>query len=67
MKKEDLEMLEERILKLIREQRDSLEISTPAKGGGIKVYLDYTDIEGSKKKIDNAIELRKYANEKLAE
>ena len=48
-----------------KENTDSLEFSTPAKGGGVKVYLDYNDLEGAKKKIDNAIAAREYANSKL--
>ena len=47
------------------ENPDSLEIGTPAKGGGIKVYGDFNDKEAFKLKIDNAIELRAYANEKI--
>ena len=47
------------------ENPDSLEIGTPAKGGAIKVYGDFNDKDTFQKKIDNAIELRTYANEKI--
>ena len=47
------------------ENPDSLEIGTPAKGGAIKVYGDFNDKEIFQKKIDNALELRTYANNKL--
>lgn len=45
--------------------QDSLEIGTPAKGGSIKVYCDFKNLEEVKSKIDNAILARSYANEKL--
>ena len=44
---------------------DSLEIGTAGKGGVIKVYGDFTDVEGFKAKIDNAVKLRAFANEKV--
>jgi hypothetical protein len=40
--------------------QDSIEIGTPSKGGVIKVYGDFSDIDGFKKRIDDAILLRKY-------
>lgn len=43
------------------ENPDSLEIGTPGKGGTIKIYSDFCDKEGFRKKIDNAIELLEYA------
>lgn len=45
--------------------QDSLEIGTPAKGGAIKIYTDFRNIELTKEKINNAFEMRKYANEKF--
>lgn len=45
--------------------QDSIDIGSPSKGGNIKCYMDFKDKEESKIKIDNAIELRKYFNEKL--
>ena len=47
------------------ENPDSLEIGTPAKGGAIKVYGDFSNKDEFQKKIDNAVELRNYANQKL--
>jgi len=47
------------------ENPDSLEIGTPAKGGAIKIYGDFNDKDNFQKKIDNAIEMRNYANQKL--
>ena len=40
--------------------QDSLEIGTPAKGGAIKVYCDFSHPEEAKKKIDEAVKLRGY-------
>jgi len=48
------------------ENPDSLEIGTPSKGGAIKIYLDFLNVDAAKIKIDNAIEVRNYANAKLA-
>ena len=53
--------------KNIDENKDSLELGTPAKGGGIKVYGNSNDKEDFKKKIDNMIEIKKYAQEKLGQ
>ena len=50
---------------VINENPDSLEISTPSKGGGIKVYGDFSKMDEFKAKIDNAIEVRKYAQAKI--
>ncbi len=44
---------------------DSLEIGTPAKGGAIKVYCDFKNLDETKAKIDNAIQAREYAQSKL--
>lgn len=44
------------------ENPDSLEVGTPSRGGSMKVYGDFSDKEAFKKKIDNAIDVRKYAN-----
>lgn len=57
--------MEEAIQKVVNENPDSLEIGTPAKGGGIKVYGNFNEPDGFKKKIDNAIEIRNYANSKI--
>lgn len=46
---------------------DSLEISTPAKGGAVKIYFDVNKPEEARAKIDAAMALRDYANKKLSE
>jgi len=45
---------------------DSIEIGTAGKGGVVKIYGDFDRPEEFKKRIDNAAEIRKYANIKLA-
>ena len=45
--------------------QDSLSIGTPAKGGEIKVYTDFKDVEGTRDKILKAIEARKFANDHI--
>ena len=49
------------------ERPDSLEISTPSKGGGIKVYGDFRNAEAFMKLVDNALAVRTYAAKKLEE
>ena len=44
------------------ENQDSIELGTPAKGGGIKVYFDAAKPEDAQIKIQNAIKLRQWAN-----
>lgn len=51
--------------KHINENPDSLEIGTPSKGGVLKVYGDFNNKEAFQKKIDNAVDIRVYANTKL--
>jgi len=45
--------------------QDSLEIGTPAKGGSIKVYGNFDNIDEFKKKVDNAVIIRSYTQEKI--
>ena len=59
-------MAEESIQKIVNENPDSLEFGTPSKGGAIKVYGNYSNPDEFRKKIDNAIEIRKYAGAKIA-
>lgn len=47
----------------ISENPDSIEIGTPAKGGAIKVYGNYSDPDTFKKKIEKAVEVRSYAQQ----
>ena len=58
--------MEENIIKTINESADSLAIGSPTKGGAIKVYGNFNKPEEFKKKIDNAVEVRNYANAKIA-
>ena len=62
---ENENLIKEVIHKIVDECKDSIEISTPSKGGAIKVYGDFTNPDSFKKKIDNAIIIREYANSKL--
>ena len=47
------------------ENASSLELGTPSKGGAIKVYFDADKLDDAKRKVDNAILIRLYANEKI--
>ncbi len=51
--------------RIITENPDSIVIGTPAKEGAIKVYGDSSKPEEFKKKIDDMIEIRKYANAQI--
>ncbi len=51
----------------IEGQRDSLEIGTPGRGGCVKVYGSFEDVEGFRVKLEVAFELRKYAMVRVAE
>jgi len=46
---------------------DSVEFGTPGKFGVLKVYFNASDLEGSKTRIENAVGVRAYFVEKLAE
>jgi len=46
--------------------RDSLEISTAAKGGAIKIYGDFSDEAAFMAKIDAAVRVREYAAGRIA-
>ena len=56
----------ETIHKNITENADSIEIGTPGKLGAIKIYGNFDNAEEFKKKIDNAKEVREYANANLS-
>lgn len=47
----------------IEGQRDSLELGTPSKGGTLKIYADFSDLEATKDKIRKAFEARAFARE----
>lgn len=53
--------MEETIQKVVHENPDSFEIGTPGKAGTIKVYGDYSKPEEFKKKLEQAEEVRKFA------
>jgi len=44
---------------LFRETPDSIELGTAAKGGGLKVYGDFSKPDEFRAKLDNAMKLRK--------
>lgn len=52
--------------KVVNENPDSIEIGTPSKGGAIKCYGNFNDADGFKKKLDNAKEVRDYAQANLS-
>jgi len=54
------------ITKIVNENNDKLEIGTPAKGGAVRVSGDFNKPDEFKKKVDNALEVRNYANAKIA-
>ncbi len=57
--KEDLAKM---LIDLMTHAPDSLEIGSASKGGTIKVYVDFSDLEAAKTKINNAIAARNHAN-----
>ena len=59
--------MEENITKHINDEPDSIEVGTAGKGGCIKAYGNFKDPDGFKIKIDNAVIVREYAKQKLAE
>ncbi len=61
METEELKQL----LEQLTENKDSFNIGSASKGGAIKFYCDFNNLEECKKKLDNAKELRDYANLKL--
>jgi hypothetical protein len=58
-------MGEENITKIINENPDSIEIGTPAKGGGLKCYGNFDDVEAFKTKILNAKQVMEFARANL--
>ena len=49
----------------LEDNSDSFEAGSVAKGSKIKVYGNADDVEGFKKKINNMIEIKKYAKAQL--
>ena len=58
--------MEESTQKHVTENPDSIEIGTPSKGGAVKIYGNFAELEAFKKKIDAAADVKKYANAKIA-
>jgi hypothetical protein len=55
--------MEQTIQKVINDNPDSIEIGTPAKGGAIKVYGNFNNLEEFEKKLINAKLIRDKANQ----
>lgn len=47
------------------ENPDQIEIGTPGKGGCIKIHGDFNNLDDFKRRIDAAIEARRYANTRI--
>ena len=61
-------MVEEHIHRHVNDRPDSITISTPSKGGEVKVYFNATaPAQEIKNLIDQGIYAREYAQKKLAE
>ena len=58
--------MEESIQKVVNDNPDSIEIGTPAKGGAVKIYGNFSDESAFKAKIDNAKKVREYAQANIA-
>ena len=58
-------MVEETLNKTVQLNPDSIEIGTPGKGGALKVYGDFSIKGVFQAKIDNALEIRAYAQSKM--
>ncbi len=61
------ERLLDLLLELVRLEvyTDSLEIGSASKGGVVKVYGTFDDLDAFRKKIDAALEARRYAQGKM--
>ena len=46
--------------------QDSLEIGTPGKGGAVKIYCNFSNIEETNTRIKNALDSRDYARGEIA-
>lgn len=61
-------MTEEQITYLHKQQwPDSIEIGTPSKGGGLKVYFNASDTEETKERLQKAWDALKRARELAGE
>ena len=59
------QIISELLKHLNDENTDSLEIGTAGRGGCMKIYCNFTDLEGTKAKISHAVMARRYANNLL--
>ena len=60
-------MTEEIIHRHLDNQKDSVEIGTPGKGGAVKVYGDFSNPEDFMHRIDNAFMVRSFAQRRAEE
>ena len=58
-------MIQENIHRHYNQNADSIEIGTPSKGGAIKIYGNFGDVDEFNKKIDYAKKVREYAQSQL--
>ena len=68
--KEGIKMEEKHVIVEHRELgklQDSLECGSASKGGCVKVYTDFSDVDGTRDKILKAFEARKFAQSLLTE
>ena len=56
--------MEEQIVVNKTQYPDSMEFGTPSKGGAWKVYINASDMEDSKQRIDNMVTLVKIGQDK---
>ncbi len=61
-----MECTQDSAIKKLDENCDSLEIGAASKSGKIKIYFNSDNVEDAKKKVDNAIEVKNYANAKIS-
>ena len=61
----DLFALLQEVLR-VESQRDSLTIGTAGRGGCVKIYGDFSDLEAFKAKLEAAFEMRRLAQVKVA-
>jgi len=63
------DVLRDLLLQVLRLEAhtDSLEIGSASKGGVVKVYGNFEDPDAFRKKLDAALELRRYAQRGIAE
>lgn len=63
---ESQQQVNQSIQKIVTENPDSIEIGSASKNAKVKIYGDFDKLEDFKKKIDNAVKVRKYAIANIA-